>query len=556
MSRSGTGDLRGLWLAALVVIAGATPAPALAQARGGAPRSIDDVRRLVEEMFDRAGVPAPQAASPRTPPPDEGDTEQRANATLRLEIVGPDARLFVGQLEPVEIRLVVPDGADLREVAPPVISGEGLTISPLANDHPDESRERIDGTEATVLTWTVAVSAVKPGAQTLTASLDGVVAASRPAARSRARHDLLGDDFFDDDFLRGSLVDRILGGLRQEPVHLSSRPLRLDAEPLPEAGRPADFGGAVGEFHFDGTASPTHAAAGDPVTFRLRVAGRGNFGRVHVAGLSNQPGFKSYPPEERFAEDDPTGVSGTKSFEQTLIPEGGPSSTIPSQRFSYFDPQLRTYVTLATDALPLTLTVANHDPAVPAPTGAQPHESRPKGAYTPGEDRGGATGALTLRTDLGTLRRDTRPLAQRPTALTLFGVPLLTLLSVGIVAWRSRLRHDPARVRKRAAERVVSESLRAMEAAVANEDAAGFHDALRRALQARLARRTTAKPASLTAADVERSLADDPQLAAAVRRLFEHAEAAAYAGRSSSGAALRVARGEAIEALARLGALA
>jgi hypothetical protein len=464
----------------------------------------------------------------------------------RLELVGPAESLFVGQLEPVALRMLVPDGVQLAQVVPPTLTGAGFTISALADGHPEESRAEIDGVPMTVLTWTAAVSAVKPGPQTLDARIEGLVVAKAPARPRGARRSLSDDDLFG-----GSLLDRFFGGLRQQPLHLASPPLRLDVQALPEAGAPADFDGAVGEFQLSAEASPTRTTAGDPVTLRLRVEGRGNFDRVRFAGMGSGAGFKAYPPTARFEGEDATGAVGRKLFEQTIIPERVESATIPPQHFSYFDPRARAYVTLSSDAVPIAVAGAGPGSAPrTAPAGQAAAPSTPPAPT--GEGSANPSGILPLRADLGALRRDTTPLFQRPAYGVALALPLSTLVGVGLVVWRRRRLLDPRRARVVAADCVVAESLRAMDEALARGDAQGFHAAARRALQARLALRLDANPSAVTAADAETGLAGEPRLAASVRRLLEEADAVAYAGLPPRPASLAEARGLVLATLKQL----
>jgi hypothetical protein len=490
--------------------------------------------RVVPSGAGRAAAP-PASSSAANAEPDTADAAQARET--RFEVVRSTDELFVGQLERVELRLLVPDGVELAELAAPRLTGAGFTITALAAEQPQESRTVIGGVPTTVLTWQAAVSAVKPGAQQLDASIEAVVAVRDPArGRRSARPGLFGDDFFG-----GSLLEQFFGNVRRQRLHLESQPLRVEVQALPDAGRPADFAGAVGEFRFAAQAKPVRAVAGDPVTLELTVEGSGNFDRVSVAGLGNGDGFKAYTPSARFEGTDPTGVEGRKLFEQPIIPEHGGAQSVPPQHFSYFDPKTRQYVTLHSDALPLEVTGAA------APT-------QPAGVAQSAEDASAATGSgvLPLRRDLGRLRHDTRPLFLRPAFFVALALPLLALGLCAGFGWRRRRRLEPMRARAREAERAVRESLRDMEDACARADAPAFHAAARRALQARLGQRLDVNPAAVTLADVEARLADDPRLAASVRRVLERADAFAYAGSVPDGAALGSSRGFVLETLKQL----
>jgi hypothetical protein len=490
--------------------------------------------RVVPPGAGRAAAP-PASQSGGNAEPDAANAAPTQGP--HFEIVRSKEELFVGQLEPVELRLLVPDGVELTELAAPSLAGAGFTITPLSQEQPREVHTVIDGVPTMVLTWHAAVSAVKPGAQQLDGSVEAVVAQREPARVRRGGHPgLFGDDFFG-----GSLLDQFFGNVRRQRLHLASQPLQIEVQPLPEAGRPADFAGAVGEFRFAAQAKPARATAGDPVTLELSVDGRGNFDRVSLAGLGNGDGFKAYTPSARFEGKDPTGLEGRKLFEQTIIPERGGAQTVPAQSFSYFDPKTRQYVTLHSDPLPLEVAGA------PAP-------KQTAGAAQGAEDSStaSASSVLPLMSDLGRLRHDTTPLFLRPGFFVACGLPLLGLGVCAGIGWRRRRRLEPGRARAIAAERAVSESLRAMDDACARADAPAFHAAARRALQARLGHRLDVNPAAVTLADVEARLVDEPRLAASVRRVLEEADAFAYAGSAPDGAVLGHSRGFVLETLKQL----
>jgi hypothetical protein len=88
---------------------------------------------------------------------------------------------------------------------------------------------------------------------------------------SRPR-DPSGNAFFDDSFF-----DNFFGNTVQKQVTLTSEADTVNIHALPSANRPADFSGALGQFTVTAEASPDHVSAGDPITLRLTVTGRGYF---------------------------------------------------------------------------------------------------------------------------------------------------------------------------------------------------------------------------------------------------------------------------------------
>src|ERR1700679_2660026 len=97
--------------------------------------------------------------------------------------------------------------------------------------------------------------------------------------------------------------------------------VELTVKPLPVAGRPADFAGAVGNFELSADGSPKRVKMGDPVTMKIKVSGQGNFDRVTAPVLKEPDGWRSYPPSNTFQGDDDIATRGTKIFEMAVIPE-------------------------------------------------------------------------------------------------------------------------------------------------------------------------------------------------------------------------------------------
>jgi hypothetical protein len=133
-------------------------------------------------------------------------------------------------------------------------------------------------------------------------------------------------------------------------------PFRLRVQPLPEAGQPAHFSGAIGAFRLNGRVSQTSVRPGDLITLRLELAGQGWLGDAAMPAPLPSPLFKSYPAKELLRE--PLRVQ----TEQVFIPAGTNATEIAAARFSYFNPASERYE--ETTAGPFRLTFAE-GPAAP-----------------------------------------------------------------------------------------------------------------------------------------------------------------------------------------------
>ncbi len=89
----------------------------------------------------------------------------------------------------------------------------------------------------------------------------------------------------EDDLIRGRVaVDR-------EVVRVLGAPLALNVRPLPEAGRPVEFTGAVGRRQVAATAEPTALTAGESVRLTLTIEGEGDPAAFGAPDLAHLEGF-------------------------------------------------------------------------------------------------------------------------------------------------------------------------------------------------------------------------------------------------------------------------
>lgn len=121
----------------------------------------------------------------------------------------------------------------------------------------------------------------------------------------------------------------------------------VNVKPLPAAGKPADFGGAVGEFDFTVTASKTSLNASESLQAIVEVRGKGNLKLFQLPEPNLPNALEVYEPE--FQENVRTTISGTQgkvSNNYTIVPAYRGKYPIPSLSFSYFDPKTASYKTV------------------------------------------------------------------------------------------------------------------------------------------------------------------------------------------------------------------
>jgi hypothetical protein len=322
-----------------------------------------------------------------------------------LEVVLPKKTAYVGEMVPVEIRVLVDARVRWQVETMPSIPGDGFTKQKLPE--PRQEHGTKDGRSMDVLVFRTAVTPSKAGKITLGPVEMSYLALVPRAQRNRPRSlfDLLDDSVFGDPFF----------GVNQH-FKLRAEPVELEVKPLPAAGRPESFSGAVGQFTFKAAGAPNRVKAGDPITMKLSVSGRGNFDRIEAPALADPDGWRSYPASADFKASDDLGVSGTKTFSMAVIPEAK-KTAMPVFEFAYFDPAAEKYVKVKSE--PAALTVEGSVPAAAVPAVAEPKKSEaPKAEVTQPNDIFG------VRYDPGRGARSFEPLYARRGFLVAQLVPL------------------------------------------------------------------------------------------------------------------------------------
>ncbi|MBR4592072.1 MAG: BatD family protein, partial [Elusimicrobiaceae bacterium] len=162
-----------------------------------------------------------------------------------------------------------------------------------------------------------------------------------------------------------SALDRLFGGSSVSAEQtVWSAPITLSVQELP-AGQPASFYGAVGTgYTLRAEASPQQVQAGEAVNLTVTVKGPGNLKSTQNLQFPTLPGFKNYPAAPESGKIPGHNRLGYKTFKTVLVPEASGQYTIPALTWSYFNPENKSYKTLQTNPIELTVT-----PAAQAETG-------------------------------------------------------------------------------------------------------------------------------------------------------------------------------------------
>jgi BatD DUF11 like domain len=446
----------------------------------------------------RSQKPTAQPAPMSKAPVPKG-IQLKAGGAAFVQLVMPTRPVYVGESVPIDIELGIRPGIVTSLNGPPALTGSEFTLNNLSKQ-PLRREQVISGNNFLILTWHSALAAVKPGNFSLSVETPLSVRIDTRSAEDQAFASKLGWPFSQIPYK----------GAAPKDVTIASPSAGLKVLSLPTQGRPTDFAGAVGEFQVSSEVSATHAAAGDPLTLRLRISGVGNFDRVDATMFDHLDHWKTYPPKSSFTATDTVGNRGAKVFEQPLIAATAGEQWIPAIEFSYFDPTTQHYERARTEPIKVMVGASLADSSFGAPaSGAAGSES-----------------ARGLRPD-HPLRQspvsDLRPLYFQAPFLALPAALVLILVVSGFA-----VRPQPARTTSKAARRALAR----LDAAARSGDSASFFEVARQALAQTFAARWRMSPDQINGAELKARLG---RAGEDIERLFALADETKYSNDEAGG---------------------
>ena len=137
---------------------------------------------------------------------------------------------------------------------------------------------------------------------------------------------------------------------QKTPKIITAGKRTLDVKPLPQAGRPADFDGAVGDFDLNVKFNKTALKSSESFQATVKVSGRGNLKLFSLPQLNAPSSLEVYEPEHKEnVKTNLLGMQGSIEDTYTIVPQYQGNYPIPSVNFSYFDPVKELYVSLKSE---------------------------------------------------------------------------------------------------------------------------------------------------------------------------------------------------------------
>ena len=171
------------------------------------------------------------------------------------------------------------------------------------------------------------------------------------------------DRFFDDDMFSSSLFGR------RVRTRITSQPLSINVKSLPEAEKPSDFSGIVGNIKMETSLDKESITAHEAITLKVRFSGTGNIRMIPEPKIFFPTDFETYEPKvsQNLNRRDKT-IKGNKTFEYVLLPRYAGEYRIKPFTFNYFDPDAGNYQILSSPEFSLRVSPGS-EAETPLPSG-------------------------------------------------------------------------------------------------------------------------------------------------------------------------------------------
>ncbi len=425
--------------------------------------------------------------------------------------------VFVNEKILVKILLYVSSLQVQISPQPPKLDAVGFSLGDFAQ--PNQYEQVVNGVRFNVVEFDTFIYPTRSGDITLgPAKLD-----CNLLVKSRNRHGIGSNSFFDDDFFND-----FFNSAQKRPITVSSDQVTLKILSPPEEGKPVSFNGAVGKYSFDASLSPLDVKVGDPLTLRMTISGDGNRASIEFPQFKKLDGFKFYDPSIKEEK-------GNKVFEQVIIPENDRVKEIPAVEFSFFDPESKQYEKIVKGPFAInvaTLTEEERSKVIEKERSAVVDSSPEK----IGQD------IIFIKSHLGQMRETGSTLYKNPLYYVFLGIFLSVWLTLLVYLKRNyKFETDSRFARQVMAPKQAQQGLRQAKEFLSKGQNKEFHDVLHKTLENYLSNKFELPIGSVTVEEIKNhkkfTLKDNTVLAD-IKSIFDECDQVRFASISFDKAAM------------------
>lgn len=300
-----------------------------------------------------------------------------------------------------------------------------------------------------------------------------------------------------------------------------SNKIVVHVKPLPTAGQPAGFAGAVGKFTVSTSIDKKELKANESLNYQVKVTGSGNIKLMKAPTITFPTDFEKYDPKVTDSTHESlAGVTGYRVYSYLLIPRHQGDYKIDPLSFSYFNPATNRYQTVTAPGFKIKV-----------------NKGVAQAVTTVAADQGDAkklgTDIRPLKTGLAYLSKDEAGFL----GSTLFYI-LLALGPIGFLiawwyrGWLARYNSDVVKVRSRKASKLAAKYLSSAQKQLKAGNSKAFYEDVFRGLYGYLSGKLNIPVADLSRENIAAELAGrkiSEQTSAKLLEALDQCEMARYA---------------------------
>ncbi len=278
------------------------------------------------------------------------DVTEKVKRNMQLRLDVDKTSCYVGEPIVATYKLYTRLKSDSRLAQNPSFNGFSVIDMKEGNDFTHETAS-LQGKEYNVYTIRKSqLYALQPGTIALEpAELENNLQFIKEEYAGSRSREIIG---YFDDLSMALPPDAIV----RQTVGLTNQPVSIVVKPLPEAGKPMSFTGAVGQFEIKASVKKKEFSTDESGILEVVVSGKGNMQLLTIPEIEWPQGIESYEPKVADRINNATvPISGIKTFEYSFSADNAGAYTIPAIVFSYFDPVSATYKTVQTPPIECTV---------------------------------------------------------------------------------------------------------------------------------------------------------------------------------------------------------
>lgn len=263
------------------------------------------------------------------------------------------------------------------------------------------------------------------------------------------------------------IMEQFFGAYEDAKYKIKSAPVTIHVKPLPEAGKPKDFSGAVGNFAIAASVDKKELKANEALNYKLKISGSGNLKLLQSPSVNFPADFEKYDPKVTdHITESMNGVSGSREYNYLLIPRHEGDYTIGAVTFSYFNPATKKYVSLSAPSFQVKVNKGPTDQVT---------------AFTPGQQD-----IKELGKDISYIKTGNPHLFNASKEFYgsgLYGAllaagPLLFLIAFACKKWHEKNNSDLVKVKSRKANKIAAKHLANARKQLEAGNQKAFYDAI------------------------------------------------------------------------------